>query len=340
MKPVTFTSSVEGRHFFDFVPLYSKQDFNDAVSSIQAKLKLNGVNCKTSSLKEWLAHAAGYNSAAHLTSSLPLAFCGMECLYNLNIMLNEKTQWSVLFEALNLQKFNFEEFKYDPLDYKKQAKKQAKKKVARSDYKVIKIDYNPSSFFDHWHHTHDADWDCYFRASAFVELFPSYRKADPFIIVTPESMDYFDTAFYCAAIKKKESSLRDLDLSLDLDSLLAVIECEDFLLSSVYEADVDVLNLISSYARSLADERGMGVVEGRELKTLQEPSRSGFARWLSRQVGRDDIVSDFARDAKHDPNFKKHATSYREIMLYLEGLGVNDHVVSAAIDAWHEFSCS
>ncbi len=64
-----------------------------------------------------------------------------------------------------------------------------------------------------------------------------------------------------------------------------------------------------------------------------------FREWLEKQVGRDDVVGDFAGDVARDTIFPTHANKLGQVTSYLrEYRGITDtEVLSAARLAWAEY---
>ena len=72
-----------------------------------------------------------------------------------------------------------------------------------------------------------------------------------------------------------------------------------------------------------------------EERNRYEASRSGFHRWLEKQVYRNDHVGDLAKDVMIDDDFPVGIESAIAMERHLERHG--DHVVEAVRDAWRDF---
>ena len=353
MKKMTFSEPVTGRAFFDFIPLFTKKDFNDTVINIQAVLKRHGINCKTSSLKEWLSKAAGYNSAAHLLSELPLAFNGMRAIYKLNQMLNQNTQWAIYFEALNYQpledssftdSYHYEvEVETDPSDtvidedYHLTISEQVKKKVDGTSYEVIPIHFDDDAFYDYWGELPDSLWHYCFRASSLRDMFPTYH--------TYREISFPDEDA-CFAVKSVfgsfcRSGTDGSNEQYSLDDIFFEMESEESVFRGyLEEIPIEFIHVVSSFLLTLADEQKVTCSEGLIIRSMLVGNAKGFASWLARQKKRDDLVSDLAIDADRDPEFANNATTYADTMRYLDkkaGLECLGGVREAGRLAWKEF---
>jgi hypothetical protein len=329
MKPIKFPCPIDNQAIFDFIPFFAKQDFNDSVLSTQILLKEHGIRCKTSSLKEYMAHAIGYNSVAHLLSDLPFAFRGMDAIYNLNVILNHKTQYAIVFEALHHQHFKITgEHKFH--NYHDYVERFAKEKVVGTSYCVMSVDYDLGAFFDSWGDTHEDQWDYYWRASALVQFFPVYMKLD--LLISP-CEDTMDTIWHAADSSGSNSS----DKAMRVDDVFEHMEYESIIWGYVEEMDINLLRFISSYIQKMACEKNVDVAESSALRLMMS-EKAGFSDWLSKQVGRDDAISDLASDAKRDPEFKSNSVSYKSVVCYLKNKNVSSLVIDAARESWMEFS--
>lgn len=345
MKKITFSEPVTGRAFFDFVPLFTKKDFNDTVTNIQALLKRHRVNCKTSSLKEWLSKAAGYNSAAHLLSELPLAFNGMRAIYELNLMLNQNTQWALYFNALDYQRLkdsvlldlngNWSERLRTINEDHSTIQEQAKKKVEGTSYDVITIHSSSRSFFDYVENLHPDNWHYCFRASSLIDVFPTYHIYRELSMPSVDVSDEVNNAF-----DNLDGTIKSYCLD---DVLFNMEESESVFMGYIDELPTELISVISSYLLKLADEQNIACSEGIIFRELPDEKNKGFAPWLAGQKERDDIVSDLAIDAARDPEFARNATSYVNTLRHIARIagkyGIIDisHVRDAAKSAWKEF---
>lgn len=73
-----------------------------------------------------------------------------------------------------------------------------------------------------------------------------------------------------------------------------------------------------------------------DIKKAKE-SRSPFYRWLLKQVERDDLVGDLARDVKDDRGFPFAVRAKKEIESYLSWKSGRQKVLEAFKEAWSEF---
>tara|TARA_Y100000310_G_C20702639_1_gene831416 strand:- start:10278 stop:11744 length:1467 start_codon:yes stop_codon:yes gene_type:complete len=335
MKRIRFNQPVLNTPIFNFVPLCTKKDFNDTVSNIQALLKRYGVHCKTSSLKEWLSHACGYNTAAHLLSELPLAFDGMQAIHKLNQTINQKTQWAIYFEALDHQHFSGE--RWDTVsnpDYSA-ILDQAGLKVRGTEHSIILLKFRPGAFYDDWARLDDDEWYNCFRAAALIETFPTY------------------TLYRGLRLLNERTSGALLDAMLEpgregfvvcLDKLLTEIEDDKtFFLGKIEENSPQLIEMLLSYLMQAADEENIEYREGIIIPSLTSKNDSAFVTWLKKQKNRDDIVGDFANDAERDPDFSTSATSYlntsRHIRQKTWTYPSDDRAaaLSAVREAWKEY---
>jgi len=86
--------------------------------------------------------------------------------------------------------------------------------------------------------------------------------------------------------------------------------------------------------------RNMLEQQARASAADQEAARAPFHRWLERQKARDTIVGDIAKDVMSDKNFPVAATTYAEMLSYMENVSASDAAIIALKEAWKRFNAS
>jgi uncharacterized protein YozE (UPF0346 family) len=332
MNTFTFQSPVGDREFYDFATLATKHEFNKSVSSIKSLLCKNGVHCKTSSLNEWLSQSIGFNSAAHLLSELPIAFCAMEAIYELNKLLNNNTPNAILFESLiyRYPDEDAEEKWGGAYDFLQQIMKDVAVKLNGTTYKQIKISNDLDLFWPHWNETPTGDWQAYHRASAITEFFPAYSKLDRVCNITFEKYFNFEDALWQANEKRGKVLLMDVFLTLYND---------DFLNIEIKDIESRECEFLASYIRDRSRGLGYQTDDGDFFERHAAGfTKQGFYPWLMKQTHRNDAISDLAGDVKNDPSFPKKSDALAELSDHLLSKGAIWDAQQALEDAWELFS--
>lgn len=74
-----------------------------------------------------------------------------------------------------------------------------------------------------------------------------------------------------------------------------------------------------------------------EDRKSADAARSDFHRWIEKQVERDDVVGDIAKDIMRDEKFPRYARLRQEVVNYIKGATAWDGPIAAIEQAWHEF---
>ena len=342
MKHINFINGVDNCGFHDFVTLYTKKEYNESVAAIKKLLSDNGVKIKTANLKELLSRSIGFNSEAHLLSSLPIAFKAMDTVYKFNKALNQTVPQAVVFSMLSYRygedsiylHYQGEDFPGDEGEFIDVVERQAEAKTEGTEYDVIKIRgsiYLYDDHFDmypkHWAHG-------YQRASMITELFPSFSRLRKITGLVDESEESLDSHILSAA-RKRTVSLESVFDKLE-DEEAGVLEIDR------YEMKDRDFAFIASVLAGRVKNLSLKIVDECFIDQKEhEFEFSGFYSWMEKQKGRGDVVSDFARDMLNDKSFPKSAKSLKEVLNYLKSNSpfhyIDDEVEIAVRTSWIEF---
>ena len=343
MKHINFINGVDGCGFHDFVTLYTKKEYNESVAAIKKLLSDNGVKIKTANVKELLSRSIGFNSEAHLLSSLPIAFKVMDTVYKFNKALNQTVPQAVVFSMLSYRygedslylHYQGEDFPEDEGEFIDAIESQAEAKVEGREYGVIKIrssiylyDDNFDMYPEHWAHG-------YQRASMITGLFPSFARLRKITGLVDESDESLDSHILSVARER----------TVSLEAVFDKLEEEDegILELDRYEMGERDFVFIASVLAGRVKNLSLKIVDECFIDQKEhEFEFSGFYSWMEKQKGRGDVVSDFASDMLNDKNFPKLVKSLKEVLNYLKGNSlfpyIDDKVEIAVRTSWAEFS--